>query len=39
MPYVAESIASVTLLAPFSKAIGKSASYLGDLIKKKLINK
>ena len=39
MPDVAESIASVTPLAPFSKAIGKGASYFGDLIKKKLISK
>lgn len=39
MPDVAESIASVTPLAPFSKAIGKGATYFGDLIKKKLINK
>ncbi len=39
MPDVAESIALVTPLAPFSKDIGKGASYFGDLIKKKLINK
>ena len=39
MPDITESIASVTPLAPFSKAIGKGASYFGDLIKKKLINK
>ena len=39
MPDVIESIASVTPLAPFSKSIGKGASYFGDLIKKKLINK
>lgn len=36
MPGIAESITSVTPLAPFSKAIGKGVSYFSDLIKKKL---
>lgn len=37
-PDVAEKIAQVTPLAPFSTAIGKGIGYLSDLIKKKLPN-
>jgi hypothetical protein len=36
MPDVTEYITSVTPLAPFGKAIGKGASYFGDLIKKEI---
>ena len=39
MPGITESITSVTPLAPFSKAIGRGASYFSDLIKKKLSNR
>jgi len=35
-PDVAEKIAQVTPLAPFSTAIGKGVEYLSDLIKRKL---
>jgi hypothetical protein len=35
-PGVAESITSMTPLAPVSKAIGKGVGYVSDLIKKKL---
>jgi hypothetical protein len=35
-PGVAESIASMTPLAPVSKAIGKGVGYVSGLIKKKL---
>jgi hypothetical protein len=37
LPKVAESIASATPLAPFSKAIGKGAEFFAGWIKKKLI--
>ena len=36
LPDVAESIASVTPLAPFSKSIGKGIGYFGEWIKRKL---
>jgi DNA-directed RNA polymerase subunit F len=39
MPDIAESIASVSPLTPFSKAIGKGASYFSELIKKKMLNR
>jgi hypothetical protein len=35
-PDVAEKIAELTPLAPFSKSIGKGVTYLSDLIKRKL---
>ncbi len=39
LPEVAESIASATPLAPFSKSIGKGAGYFAEWIKKKLNKK
>lgn len=36
LPQVAESIASVTPLAPFSKVIGKGTGYLAECIRRKL---
>ncbi len=35
-PDIAESIASITPLAPFSKVIGKGTGFIADRIKKKL---
>jgi uncharacterized protein (UPF0147 family) len=35
-PDIAESIASITPLAPFSKVIGKGTSFIAERIKKKL---
>jgi hypothetical protein len=39
VPQVAESIASVTPLAPFSKVIGKGAGYFAEWIRRKLGSK
>ena len=39
VPQVAESIASVTPLAPFSKVIGKGAGYFAEWIRRKLSSK
>lgn len=39
LPQVAESIASVTPLAPFSKVIGKGTGYFAEWIRRKLSNK
>lgn len=36
-PDIAEGIAQVTSLAPFSKAIGKGAEYFSNLIRRKLV--
>jgi predicted ribosome quality control (RQC) complex YloA/Tae2 family protein len=38
-PDVAEYVASVTPLAPISKAIGKGVGYMSDLIKRKILKK
>jgi len=39
LPQVAESIASVTPLAPFSKVIGEGAGYFAEWIRRKLAKK
>jgi|SRR5687768_10545054 predicted nucleic acid-binding Zn-ribbon protein len=39
VPKVAESIASATPLAPFSKVVGEGAGYFAEWIKEKLIKK
>jgi hypothetical protein len=39
LPQVAESIASVTPLAPFSKVLGKGTGYFAEWIRRKLSSK